>query len=94
VRQKTPQPPNPQRTRYEVLRIMVWTYDQVEELRKKHARNEEITQEELNNLKKYIKVKKQVAHLPIEEWSETQLLRAEFLLHKLTNEQKIEVQAV
>lgn len=72
---------------------MVWTYHNVEELRKKYQNDEEISVEQKRKLEKYIRIKQQVAHHPTEDWSETQLHRAEFLYHKINQEQeKIEVE--
>ena len=73
---------------------MVWTYDQVKELRKKMKRGEKITKQDKRNLQKYVKIKRQVADLPGEEWSRTQLLRAEYLLNKIEQQELIEVKTV
>jgi len=72
---------------------MVWTYHSVEELRNKFDQGEEITAAEKRKLEKYIKQKKKVVKNTSYKWDDKQLLRAEYLLHKIQKQEKIEVEA-
>jgi len=74
---------------------MVWSYHSVKELREKFNNNKEITAAEKRKLEKYVRQKKKVAHLAEGEWSKKQLRRAEFLLHKIREQEntaKVEVE--
>jgi len=68
----------------------MWTYHKVKELREKFENDQEISVEEKRKLEKYVRRKKKVAHLG-GEWSEAQLERAEFLLHKIKKKEAVEV---
>jgi hypothetical protein len=67
---------------------MVWSYHSVKKLRQKFNNGEEITAAEKRKLEKYIRQKKKVAHLARGNWSEKQLKRAEFLLHKIKKQDR------
>lgn len=71
---------------------MVWTYHSVEQLREKYNQGGEITAAEKRKLEKYIRQKKKVAGQARDSWDLTQLRRAEFLFHKIQQDQKIEVE--
>lgn len=71
---------------------MVWTYHEVQKLRKKVNNGKQPEISEIRSLEKYIHHKKQVAHLG-KDWSQKQLLRAEELLHQIQkNKNKAEVE--
>jgi len=67
---------------------MVWSYHSVKELRKKYENEEEISAAEKRKLEKYVRQKKKIADQAVGEWSKKQLHRAEFLLHKIQEDQK------
>lgn len=67
---------------------MVWSYHSVKELKEEFKAGEEITVEEKRKLEKYIKRKKKVPCT--KEWSQTQLLKAEKLLHDIKQRQEKE----
>lgn len=62
----------------------VWYYEQVENLRKKHNRDEEITEKEINKLAIYVRTKKMFYSKPGN--NKKYLLKAENLLKKLTGD--------
>ena len=68
----------------------MWTYHKVKELREKFDNNQEISVEEKRKLEKYVRQKQEVADLG-GEWSQVQLERAKFLLHKIKEKHELEV---
>jgi len=70
---------------------MVWTYKQVEKLRKKHIQGKKTTLQEKRNLEKYVRRKKSMSKACNAAWHNKQLLKAERLLQNL-KEEKITVE--
>jgi len=60
---------------------MVWSFHSVQELKQKFKKGEEISVEEKRKLEKYVRRKKKAPCTS--EWSKTQLLKAEKLLHDI-----------
>ena len=60
---------------------MVWSYHSVKELKEKYKKDEEITVEEKRKLEKYVRRKKRAPCT--DEWSKTNLLKAEKLLQDI-----------
>lgn len=65
---------------------MVWTYHSVKELKQKHNNGEKISIAEKRKLEKYIRLKKKAPCT--DEWSQTQLKKAEKLLFFIKKDQK------
>lgn len=78
---------------------MVWSHKAVEDLRQKFKDGEEITVQERKKLEKYIRLKKQNQEKKLGvnagvggDWAETQILRAEKLLHDIKQRQGIQAE--
>lgn len=72
---------------------MVWTYHEVQQLRKKYFQTEkDITVPEIRRLEKYVKIKKKFKHKP--GTNKKHLFKAESLLRRLKkqNDMVIEVE--
>lgn len=66
---------------------MVWTYRDVENLNKKVENGEQISEEEISKLEKYVEGKSKVATLSAGRWARKQLANAEMTLYQIKKQQ-------